>query len=460
MMKPQENRAKLYLIINLVALLACVVLLTRVYITMGISATWLLILVLSISLMASVLSMFRKQDRQLIQVIRALANGDNTLGFGAHHPMRKHFEDVKQQMQSARFNAEQHSEFLKALLVHVDLAVIVCDEQGNIIESNPAVARLLGKSANHINDLSHIGTIILAAKNNLHSTVQWLHGEQQDTLTLQVSIAEIQGQVRKIITLQSIHELLLNKEQQAYKRLTHVLTHEVANTITPLASIAQTCQGLMPNELSFTDEECKQDLTLALNTLASRTHYLGEFIASFRQISSLPMPNLVPTQLSNILTRIQMLHRQQLAENNITLSIDIQSQQLVMLDSAQIEQVLINLVKNAIEAVQLHTSQRARLAESDFAPDLVQSVKQDANPGKISLTVAQNNAQQLYVELADNGAGIAKHAIDMIFVPFFTTKQQGSGIGLSLSRQIMINHGGDLVYIARPQGACFRCIFG
>nr|WP_328698897.1 HAMP domain-containing sensor histidine kinase [Colwellia sp. 20A7] len=78
----------------------------------------------------------------------------------------------------------------------------------------------------------------------------------------------------------------------------------------------------------------------------------------------------------------------------------------------------------------------------------------------MSLTVAQNNAQQLYIEVADNGTGIAEHVIEMIFVPFFTTKQQGSGIGLSLSRQIMINHGGDLVYLTRPQGACFRCIFG
>jgi signal transduction histidine kinase len=79
---------------------------------------------------------------------------------------------------------------------------------------------------------------------------------------------------------------------------------------------------------------------------------------------------------------------------------------------------------------------------------------------KISLTVGQNNAQQLYIEVADNGAGIGEHVIEMIFVPFFTTKQQGSGIGLSLSKQIMFNHGGDLVYLTHVKGACFRCIFG
>jgi len=443
-----KNRPKLLLVINLIALIVCIVMLTGIYMTIGMSATWLLILVITILVIGSLLTLFKRQDQQLMQVIRALVNGDNSLGFSANHRMRQSFEGVKQQMQSARFVAEQKSEFLKALLIHIDLAVIVCDTQGNIIESNPAVARLLGKSAIHLSELSHIGTLILATQKNVHSTVQWLHGEQQDTLTLQVSIAKIQGQARKIVTLQSIHELLLNKEQQAYKRLTHVLTHEVANTITPLASIAQTCQGLIPKSLSFIDEENKQDLTLALNTLAIRTQYLGEFIASFRQISSLPIPNLVPTQLATILTRIERLHRQQLHECNITLTIDIQNQQLVMLDSAQVEQVLINLIKNAIEAMKSYSDQQINLKNDD-------SVKR-----QISLTVAQNKALQLYIEVADNGLGIEQHVIEMIFVPFFTTKQKGSGIGLSLSKQIMINHGGDLVYITRPKGACFRCLLG
>jgi len=319
----------------------------------------------------------------------------------------------------------------------------VCDAKGRVIESNPAVSRLLGKNINHLDELNHIGTMVLNAEKSLQSTVQWWQGEQQDTLTLQVSIAEIQGETRKVITLQSIHDLLLNKEQQAYKRLTHVLTHEVANTITPLASLAQTCQGLMPEALNFSDEESKQDLQLALSTLATRTEYLGQFIERFKEISSLPAPSLAPTQIVPIVERLALLHQQQLSINNIELNTVIQSQQLVMLDSGQIEQVLINLMTNAIDALSLNTEH-----------------KNGQQQATITLTVGQNNAQQLYVEVSDNGQGIAAHVVDMIFVPFFTTKQQGSGIGLSLSRQIMANHGGDLVYITREKGACFRCVFG
>ncbi len=443
-----SNRPLLLFSINLTLLISCIVLLTAMYISAGVSPAWLLVLTLFTTSTFTLFSIFKNQNKQLVQVIRSLANGDNTLGFSSQHPMRKYYDQVKMQMQSARFKAEHQSEFLKALLIHIDLAVIVCDAQGNIVQSNPAVARLIGKNVRNLNELSHIGAMVLAAEKNLRSTVQWLNGEQQDTITLQVSIAEIQGKEHKIITLQSIHDMLLNKEQQAYKRLTQVLTHEVANTITPLASIAQTCEGFIPQDLCFDDEESKQDLSFALHTLASRTQYLGEFIASFRQISSLPQPQLAPVVVTTILERIQLLHQQQLKENNIELKLDIQSQQLIMLDSGQVEQVLINLVKNAIEALKSYFSQPENL------------VNNDDRQGKIKLTVAKNDAQQLYVEVADNGAGIAEHVIEMIFVPFFTTKQQGSGIGLSLSKQVMINHGGDLVYISRTQGACFRCIFG
>jgi Signal transduction histidine kinase regulating C4-dicarboxylate transport system len=122
------------------------------------------------------------------------------------------------------------------------------------------------------------------------------------------------------------------------------------------------------------------------------------------------------------------------------LNLSVQSQQLVMIDRGQVEQVIINLLTNALDVLkQLNTSKSAKCIE---------------------VSIAQNANQQLYLEVSDNGTGISDHVIEMIFVPFFTTKQQGSGIGLSLSRQIMLNHGGDLVYIKRQQGACFRCVFG
>ncbi|MBE0364587.1 hypothetical protein PULV_a2310 [Pseudoalteromonas ulvae UL12] len=422
-------------------LLACYLLLQH-----GLSASLFLLGLINIGLIGHIFSLFKRQQRQAEMVIRALANGDSTLGLGHQHPMRQQFEQVKDQMQTARFNAEQQAQFLHALLIHIDLAVLVCDDDGEVIESNPAVFKLLGQSINHLNKLGAIGELLLASDTNLRTTSQWQSGEQLDTLSIQLSIATIQGKNRRVISIQSIHDQLQHKEQQAYKRLTKVLTHEVANSITPLASLAHTCTTLLPESLQFNDQEDKQDLQLALNTIASRTQHLGEFIARFRQISRLPAPNLHPTDLAPMLERVIALHQQQASKHGITLTQQTETQQLVMLDASQVEQVLINLVKNALEVL---IQQQQTKQPSELAPEAA-----------IRLTLGQNTAQQYYLEVADTGPGIAEHVVEMIFVPFFTTKQHGSGIGLSLSRQIMLNHGGDLIYLAKEQGACFRCVFG
>lgn len=439
-------KSNVLLISYLITLLGFSLLAGNIYFNDGFSAILLIIILLVHSLFYAIFNLFKCQQQQVTLLIRALANGDNTLGLTQHHPMRQQFEQVKQQMQTARFNAEQQAHFLQALLVHMDLAVLVCDNNGIIIESNPAVNKLLGKSIKKLHDLDEIGELIINSTKNMSTTSQWHNGDKRDTLSIQLSIATIQGKTRRVVSFQSIQDQLQLKEQQAYKRLTKVLTHEIANSITPLSSLAQTCISLLPSSLNFTDDEEKQDLKLALVTLSSRTQHLREFINRFRQMSSLPKPNVTPTDLIPILTRIIALYRQQASTHSIEVILNVSSQQLVMLDSAQMEQVVINLVKNSLEVLSMYQAQ-------NFNTGL-------AITPEITLTLAQNNAQQYYLEVADNGPGIAEHVMDMIFVPFFTTKQEGSGIGLSLSRQIMQNHGGDLIYLTRPKGACFRCVFG
>jgi two-component system nitrogen regulation sensor histidine kinase NtrY len=437
-------RQQLLLTANLIALIVSIILSTISYVGGGFSATLLLLSMIVFVLVAALVSQFKQQSRQPLQVIKALAHGDSTLGYSENHPMRQYFERVKDKMQRARFDAQQQSEFFNALLVHIDVGVLVCDEQGNTIESNPALAKLLGKKVTQLSDINPIGELILNNDKNFRGCVQWLNGEKKDTLSLHISVAEIQGKVRKIVTLQSIHELLLHSEQKAYKQLTQVLTHEVANSVAPLASIAHTCVNLLPQQLNFESEEDKQDLQLALDTMISRADFLSDFIQSFREVSRLPQPELKARDLTPILQRIDRLHRQAFNEQAVDFTLSIQCQQLVMLDSGQIEQVLINLVKNALEA--LNTQHIYLDTQNEKA--------------SITLTLGKNNAQQLYVEVLNNGRGIEPHVLDMIFIPFYTTKQEGSGIGLSLSKQIMINHGGDLVYRANAKGTCFRCVFG
>ena len=136
----------------------------------GFSAISALLVILNLVCAAQIFNLFKRQTRRADMVFRALANGDSTLGFGDQHPMQQQFEQVKQQIQAARFNAEQQAQFLQALLIHIDLAVLVCDEQGTIIESNPAVSRLLGQAVKHIDDLGVIANLVQDAKQNSRNT--------------------------------------------------------------------------------------------------------------------------------------------------------------------------------------------------------------------------------------------------------------------------------------------------
>ncbi|RZF81824.1 PAS domain-containing protein [Pseudoalteromonas sp. CO325X] len=394
-------------------------------------------ILVALACICSILVLFKRQSRQAQLALKALANGDSSLGLPRNHPMRVQYNEVKEQILQARLAAEQQAQFMQTLLIHIDMAVLVFDAQGNIIEQNPAVARLLGAPVKDLQSLAQLGEFISEAHSQCQSTALWQRGEQQDTLSIQISLATIQGQELKIVTLQSIHEQLLLKEQQAYKRLTRVLTHEIANSITPLSSLAHTCTGLLPQGLNFTDSEDKEDLALALQTLHSRTEGLSAFIARFRSISNLPKPDLKAQSLADVVTRCCALFKTDLEQQHITLELQTHSDTLVMCDAQQIEQVLINLIKNAIEAMSVNCADKT-----------------------LSMVVDKNSQGQLYIAVCDTGGGISKQAQEMMFVPFFTTKQQGSGIGLALSKQIMVSHGGDLTYHEQPQGACLRCVFG
>ena len=312
--------------------------------------------------------------------------------------------------------------------------------EGKIIHKNPASEKLLGTSVSNLEVLGELGELIASTYVNSRATVSWQLGDSSDTLSVHISCCEIDSEFLKLVSIQSIHLALMTKEQQAYQRLTKVLTHEVANSITPMTSLAQTAQSLVPEPSAFDDAEDRQDLFEALNAIASRSSHLGMFIKSFHQIANLPSPNLQKVELSELVQQVVVLFKGQAQGQNVQLTFSNEANCLLTADSAQIEQVLINLVKNAFEAVNNSEVKEVTL--------------------RLSLTSDKSAEQQLILDIEDSGPGIAEHVVEQVFIPFFTTKKQGSGIGLSLARQIMIQHGGDLSYIHKEnKGACFRLTF-
>lgn len=407
-------------------------------------ASTLLVLLLVVAVFWQLQQLFTRQRQLPHQLFQALANGDASLGLPPGDPLRQSFDAARARMQQARLLAEQQAQFLRQVLLHTELALLICDDTGKVLEQSPAAARLLGCRPASVSDLpasqQALTTAVLNASGNSQLTLAWQRGEQPDTLAVAVSVVRIAGQPVRLVSLQSIHEPLNQREQQAYNRLIRVLTHEVANSVTPLSSMADSCQHLLPDQLCFASAEDKADLQLALAAISRRTEHLAHFIADFRAVAALPSPQLKAAPLGPVVQQVLQLYQAELRQLQVQVTLQLLDCTPVAHDAAQIEQVLINLLKNALEALQLPTAGPLQR--------------------QLWLTLAPLPDQQLYLEVRDNGPGITDSAREMIFVPFFTTKAQGSGIGLALARQIMLNHAGDLVCVPQPDGACFRLIFG
>jgi signal transduction histidine kinase len=209
------------------------------------------------------------------------------------------------------------------------------------------------------------------------------------------------------------------------------MAHEIMNSLTPLSSLTET--GIMMLEedgkarnLSSLSQQTIDNLHQALQTIADRNAALCKFIGNYRQLSRLPMPERKKVEVAGLLEEVLGLHREQCALRGITFALQPGPAGLTaFLDAGQVKQVLINLVKNAMEALE------------------------DKQGAELRLT-AKRVLDEVLIEVHDNGAGIPPAILEKIFVPFFTTKAEGSGIGLSLSRQILRNHGGQLSVASTP----------
>lgn len=400
----------------------------------------------TLAAMTRVFVSYRRSEGRLTTVLRALANLDLSSGLSKGELLQPEFERVRERILRSQAQLQAQMRFLRTMLTHLDTSILVVNDQGRIVHKNPAVDRLLGPLSANVGDPAWgaLGEFLRAAEGPCRSVVPWQRGEHHDTLSVHISFSHSQARWVKIVSIQSIRHALEAKEQLAYKRLTRVLTHEVANSIMPLASLADTAKKLLPNSPAFPDEESQSDLEEALQTLATRAEHLDQFIKRFAEMSRLPPPRLQRVELRGLVNSVFALFEETFTHEHIQTELATRSdaQYWVMADAGQIEQVLVNLITNAVE------------------------ILKEAEEKRIQASIDHNEHDQLVVDIRDSGPGIEPHVRDQIFVPFFTTKPKGSGIGLSLARQIMVSHGGDLLCIApqgpanKPSGAHFRLVFG
>ncbi|KOS05598.1 histidine kinase [Flavobacterium akiainvivens] len=255
---------------------------------------------------------------------------------------------------------------------------------------------------------------------DLRTSVQIKVGNSESqAFMLQTSTTMAFGSTYYIILLDSIQSVVAKKEKDAWINLMKVISHELMNSITPIRSLTQNLNEMAAQE-AFTKDDI-QDMRQSLSTMIHRSNHLQNFIESYRTLAMLPLPVKTPTEIGQLVENVLSAMAPVLKTNTIKVQNAITLHQVVLLDEQQMEQVFINLITNSIYAL-------------------------DGRPDKQVSLSAEVRANRLFITITDNGLGIDKEIEDKIFMPFFTTRKQGAGIGLTLSKNIIEGHGGYLNY--------------
>lgn len=348
------------------------------------------------------------------------------------------FTDVLDAFRKAREEKEESLLYLQTVVQHVSTGLLSYDQQGHIELINNTAKRFIRQPAIHnINELQASQPELLGALLALEPGHKHLL-RLNHNLHLAMSATELilQGKSIKLVALQNIVSELQQKEIDAWQNLTRVLRHEIMNSVTPISSLVSTMRDILDEDLEHLNEEAKSinnetvdDIKLGLHTIQNRSQGLIRFVDAYRNITNIPEPEFQQMSLERVLSHTEQLMRAEMTARSIVFEYTI-SESLagthISADPELIEQVLINLVKNSMESVE------------------------GTIGAKICLRAMPNEDQRVMVQVMDNGPGIIPEAQERIFVPFYTTKKQGSGIGLALSRQIMQLHNGSLTVESVP----------
>ncbi len=362
-------------------------------------------------------------------------NADNELGT-SFRDLNVAFNDVLEAFRKARSEKEEHLQYLNTIVEHVSTGLISYDTEGNVQLINATAKRFL-----QVENLRNIEELI-ESQSRLYkvlfdlpagkSTLYRIEGDIQ--LSVHATNIILRGKQIKLVALQNIQPELQKKELEAWQNLTRVLRHEIMNSITPIASLTSTMKDILMEDLQEKGdqfelpEDAVEDLQEGLRTIEGRSQGLIRFIDAYRDYTSIPLPKIKTIGVKQLLEHVTNLLKIELRKARVEIAVNVIHEELtIQADEELIEQVLINLVKNAIEA---------------FEPD-------HPDPTiRVDSVVNENDNVQITVE--DNGKGIIREALDQIFIPFYSTKTTGSGIGLSLSRQIMQLHNGTLTVDSEP----------
>ena len=342
---------------------------------------------------------------------------------------------------------QQQAFYLQSLVQHLPLPFMIVHDNGRVEIMNMSTRRAFNVAEiTSVSELAQFGAsfhrdvLQIQPGNSLLSSIL-IDGTEEFFILTATSIT-MAGYTQKIVALLNVQEELDATELATWQNLLRVTSHEILNSLAPVSSCAQTAESLVEDVLArkFDDPAVRgelEDIRDAIETITRRSEGLMRFVRSYRQLTRMPPPKTQKLAIDQYFQRLESLLASELNESNIAVQFNFYPSSLsVLADEDLLDQAMINLVRNAAEAVD--NTQEAR----------------------IDIRAYIDNKQRVILEVEDNGPGIDPATAKNIFVPFFTTRQQGSGVGLSLVRYIMLTHGGTAHYSpGAVQGSVFRLIF-
>lgn len=383
-------------------------------------------------------------NRKIAYFFDAIKNEDFTLRFPEKLSV-KSLEELNHSLnmlnsmiQDIHLKKQSQEQYYQEVIKQANIGILTFNKKGHILFANPKIEELFNYTPlNHIKQLQQVDEKLYQLFTDLkpfdRKLIKLTNEREKKQIAIKTTAINLNKEELLLVVAQDIHQELDEKETDSWVRLIRVLTHEIMNTITPITSISDSILKYFKTENGIlTIDEISpgllQNTVKGLEVIKEQGGDLMEFVQSYRSILSMPSPDKAIVKAEKLLEKVKVLMHQENQHSNVIFNVVTNPEELeLFIDEKQISQILINLVKNAFQSIESHK----HLYTSD-------------KPAIIRITAGISVQEKKYIEICDNGAGIPPELIDEIFVPFFTTKNTGTGIGLSLSKQIMHLHGGTL----------------
>lgn len=404
--------------------------------------TWLLLigwLIYDVSRMTRTLKVFMESLRYLDKV--RVQKGSGQL----FEELDRVYNEILGVIHKVELEKESNRQFFKSVIDNAGAGIVVFDDTGNILTVNKAFKTLFGiRHPGNIKVLSAVSSqlpdVLMNTKPGQQKLLRITVNTEAVSLWLKMVRIRMNEKIIRLASVQNIQHELEDEEVEAWQKLIRVLTHEIMNSVTPVNSLTNTIIRMLemngkPRDIADIDESTLANVLEGLHSIEKRNKGLIAFVQSYRSLTRIQKPTFTEFDVNELMLRIARLVKHETEVKNISLIVNSHRTRLMLnADEKLIEQVLLNLINNAMHAVR------------------------DVEKKDIQIS-GRSTTDEISIEVSDSGEGIPAELISNIFIPFFTTKEEGSGIGLSLSRQIMRIHSGSITVRSTPGETIFTLKF-